>query len=177
MKCKDFKKIISLYLDGFLPPAERAEAEKHIFVCGECKKEYTALKNIRSVLVGFKLPETSKKLDSAFTDSVMDKIKNNSVVVEPVKSGKTFYLNVIKKHFLIAAGFLFVISASAVFLVKDNTAHKEAVARNTAIIQQQISARKNLNNDFIYVLENYFNSCAEAEDDTSEEEYIISLLA
>ncbi|MTI68798.1 MAG: DUF4349 domain-containing protein [Firmicutes bacterium] len=46
MKCKDFKKEMSLYIDGMLDENKKNELKKHLKECSKCKKEYKEMVKI-----------------------------------------------------------------------------------------------------------------------------------
>ena len=157
MKCNDFKEKISLYIDNKLSLKETEDLKKHLEICPECKQEYIVLKNIKNILskVG------KKEISSSFTDSVMDKIKSKSYE----QQNNVVFINFVKKHFVMAAGFLFIVLSSSLFFVKD-----------TYFIN------KKANNEYYAsvssAMQYYFDN-NNLEDDTEEsdyEEYILSLL-
>ena len=48
MSCKDFKNKLELYIDNELSRQDRAEFEKHLSSCSECKKELDMLKSVNA---------------------------------------------------------------------------------------------------------------------------------
>jgi hypothetical protein len=46
MKCETISNMMSSYIDGYLNEIEKAEFEKHIAECGQCKEEYESMLDI-----------------------------------------------------------------------------------------------------------------------------------
>lgn len=173
MKCKKIQEIISLYLDNKLSSAEAEQLKKHLESCYECKKDFIAAKNIKNLLSGLK---TDKTVSDGFTDSVMNKIKNKTYAE---KESKIISFNFIKKHFLIAASFIFVIAASSsIFFMKDTKTLNINQIENQNKIKTEITVKSQLKDISYYasVIESVFNDSS-SDDDDFEEEYIYSFLA
>lgn len=157
MKCKKFKEMISLYIDAKLSSKETEMLKKHFQTCRECEKEYTVLKNIKNILSRV----DKKELSSSFSDSVMDKIKNKTYKEEK----NVIFVNFIKKRFVMAAGFVFVILSCSLFFVKDTDfINKKSNNQHYASTSQAI--------------EYYFGNASASDTDGDDyEEYILSLFA
>ena len=157
MKCKKFKEMISLYIDAKLSSKETEMLKKHFQTCRECEKEYTVLKNIKNILSRV----DKKELSSSFSDSVMDKIKNKTYEEDK----NVVFMSFIKKHFLMAAGFIFIVLSSSLFFINDSgIVNKKANNEYYASTSQAI--------------EYYFGNENGSDADTDDyEEYILSLFA
>ena len=154
MKCKNFQEMISLYLDNRLSSEEIKQLEAHLASCPECKKEYIASKNIKNLLSGLK---TDKTVSDNFTDSVMNKIKNKAY---DNSNGKFFTVNFVKKHFLIAASFIFVVAASSsMFFMKDTKFVSINQIENQNKIKNEVVVKSQLKDNSYYasVIESIFN--------------------
>lgn len=66
MKCKEAKRLISLYIDGEIPPDKRFELEEHLSNCFYCKRELEEL--IFIIREIHKLPKVESSLN--FVDSL-----------------------------------------------------------------------------------------------------------
>ena len=109
MNCKKFQERISLYLDNKLSSAEINELMKHMDNCLECKQIYNDLVKVKKILS----VKQKIKISSNFTDSVMQGIYK---LPAKKKDSNVAYINVIRKYFVIAASFIFVLFAS-IFVV------------------------------------------------------------
>ena len=110
MNCKEFQEQISLYLDNKLSAAQTDELMKHIENCSDCKQFYDDLAKVKKILSV--KPKIS--VSPNFTDSVMQKIYNISA---KKKDSNIVYIS-IRKHFVIAASFIFVLLASVFFVMQ-----------------------------------------------------------
>ena len=157
MKCKNFKEMISLYLDDKLSSEKTETLKKHLQICAQCKQEYTVLKNIKNILSRV----DKKELSSSFSDSVMDKIKNKTYKEEK----NVIFVNFIKKRFVMAAGFVFIILSCSLFFVKDTDfINKKSNNQHYASTSQAV--------------EYYFGNANGSDTDGDDyEEYILSLFA
>ncbi len=167
MKCKNIQEIISLYLDNKLSSAEKEQLKHHLESCSSCKEEYIAVKNIKNLLSGLK---TSQVVDDGFTDSVMNKIKNKTYDDKP---GKIFTFNFIKKHFLIAASFIFVVAASSsvLFMKSDKDISNFNKNINQNKIQNEVAVKSQLkdNGYYVSIIESIFNDGLTEDDDFNED--------
>ena len=111
MNCRKFQEQISLHLDGKLSSAQVAELMKHIDNCSDCKQFYNDLAKIKKILSA---PKPKINISPNFTDSIMQSIyklpakKNDNNIV---------YIN-IRKYFMMAASFIFVLFASIFFVTQ-----------------------------------------------------------
>ena len=96
---------ISLYLDNKLSSAEINELMKHLDNCLECKQIYNDLVKVKKILS----VKQKINISSNFTDSVMQSIYK---LPAKKKDSNVAYINVIRKYFVIAASFIFVLFAS-----------------------------------------------------------------
>jgi hypothetical protein len=74
MDCKEFRKNVSIYLDGQLTASQRADFEKHVSECGECAKilEQTRL----AVKIVSQMPK--KPLPVGFFQRLNDRLDNET---------------------------------------------------------------------------------------------------
>jgi predicted anti-sigma-YlaC factor YlaD len=105
MNCKKIQEQISLYLDNKLSSAEINELMKHLDNCLECKQIYNDLVKVKKILS----VKQKINISSNFTDSVMQSIYK---LPAKKKDSNVAYINVIRKYFVIAASFIFVLFAS-----------------------------------------------------------------
>lgn len=106
MKCENAEVMISLHVDNKLSLEEVTSLMEHLNSCKKCRENYEDFKDIKIVLSDLKIPETS----SAFTDSLMKRITDSK------KSSGIVFANSLKKHFIMAASFIFIVAASVIFL-------------------------------------------------------------
>ena len=105
MNCKKFEEQISLHLDNKLSSAEVSELMKHLDSCSECMQIYNDLAKIKKILSS---PKSKISISPNFTDSVMQSIYK---LPAKKKDNNIVYIN-IRKYFMIAASFIFVLFAS-----------------------------------------------------------------
>ena len=110
MNCNKFQEQISLYLDNKLSLEEVKELMKHLESCSNCKQLHDDFVKVKKVL------STKPKINISdnFTDSVMDQIYKTE---HKKKDNNIIHIN-IKKYFVFAASFLFIISASVFFVMQ-----------------------------------------------------------
>ena len=107
----------------------------------------------------------------------MSKIKSKSY---DEKDNKIISFNFIKKHFLVAASFIFVVAASSsMFFVKDTKFVSANQIENQNKIKNEVTVKSQLKNNSYYasVIESVFEDNNMTEDDDFEEEYLYSFLA
>lgn len=69
MRCREAKKLISLYIDGEISFDKKIELEKHLYYCSSCKKELEDLKFIIKEI--HNLPKLEPSLN--FIDNLWDR--------------------------------------------------------------------------------------------------------
>ncbi|MFQ6083555.1 MAG: anti-sigma factor family protein [Candidatus Aminicenantia bacterium] len=62
MKCKQVKKLLHIYLDGFLEEKKAREIRKHLEKCENCKREVEHLKNVIDLMESYPIQEPSSEL-------------------------------------------------------------------------------------------------------------------
>ena len=105
MNCKKFEEQISLHLDNKLSAVEADELMKHLDNCSKCKQFYNDLVKVKKILSS---PKPKINISPNFTDSVMQSIYK---LPAKKKDNNIVYIN-IRKYFMIAASFIFVLFAS-----------------------------------------------------------------
>ncbi len=105
MNCKKFEEQISLHLDNKLSAVEADELMKHLDNCSKCKQFYNDLAKVKNILSS---PKPKISISPNFTDSVMQSIYK---LPAKKKDNNIVYIN-IRKYFMIAASFIFVLFAS-----------------------------------------------------------------
>ena len=110
MNCNKFQEQISLLIDNKLSLEEVKELMKHLESCSNCKQLHDDFVKVKKVL------STKPKINISdnFTDSVMDQIYKTE---HKKKDNNIIHIN-IKKYFVFAASFLFIISASVFFVTQ-----------------------------------------------------------
>lgn len=110
MNCNKFQEQISLLIDNKLSLEEVKELMKHLESCSNCKQLHDDFVKVKKVL------STKPKINISdnFTDSVMDQIYKTE---HKKKDNNIIHIN-IKKYFVFAASFLFIISASVFFVMQ-----------------------------------------------------------
>jgi len=151
MDCNKVQELISLYLDKKLSSQEIIELEKHFDVCEKCKQDYITLKNIKNILSS----SCKKEVSPNFTSSVMDKIKKEK------SNDNVIHFGSIKKKFIMAAGFLFIVASSFFFVNTNRPINQQNSQQYESAIQ--------------YCLDyDYYNE--EVSDYDEYEEYMLSVL-
>lgn len=74
MICKDFEKLIHLYLDGKLDEQKRKEVEKHLAECQKCREKFESLKLVEEKAKGIKIPEPGDAYWESFSQRVRERI-------------------------------------------------------------------------------------------------------
>lgn len=105
MNCKKFEELISLHLDNKLSAVQADELMKHLDNCSKCKQFYNDLVKVKKILSA---PKPKISISPNFTDSVMQSIYK---LPAKKKDNNIVYIN-IRKYFMIAASFIFVLFAS-----------------------------------------------------------------
>ena len=110
MNCNKFQEQISLLIDNKLSLEEVKELMKHLESCSNCKQLLDDFVKVKKVL------STKPKINISdnFTDSVMDQIYKTE---HKKKDNNIIHIN-IKKYFVFAASFLFIVSASVFFVTQ-----------------------------------------------------------
>jgi len=110
MNCNKFQEQISLLIDNKLSLEEVKELMKHLESCSNCKQLHDDFVKVKKVL------STKPKINISdnFTDSVMDQIYKTE---HKKKDNNIIHIN-IKKYFVFAASFLFIVSASVFFVMQ-----------------------------------------------------------
>lgn len=114
MNCKKFQEQISLHSDGKLSSVQTNDLMDHLNNCSQCKQFYNDLTNIKKIL-SYSKPKI--KISPNFTDSVMQSIYK---LPAKKKDSNVAYINVIRKYFVIAASFIFVLFASIFFVTQQS---------------------------------------------------------
>ena len=62
MKCEELEPLVSGYVDGELPPDQRAQVEAHLAACESCRRELAAVEALKEnlAMVKFKEPQDAK---------------------------------------------------------------------------------------------------------------------
>lgn len=110
MNCNKVQEQISLLIDNKLSLEEVKELMKHLESCSNCKQLHDDFVKVKKVL------STKPKINISdnFTDSVMNQIYKTE---HKKKDNNIIHIN-IKKYFVFAASFLFIISASVFFVTQ-----------------------------------------------------------
>ena len=110
MNCNKVQEQISLLIDNKLSLEEDKELMKHLESCSNCKQLHDDFFKVKKVL------STKPKINISdnFTDSVMNQIYKTE---HKKKDNNIIHIN-IKKYFVFAASFLFIISASVFFVTQ-----------------------------------------------------------
>jgi CO dehydrogenase/acetyl-CoA synthase beta subunit len=110
MNCNKFQEQISLLIDNKLSLEEVKELMKHLESCSNCKQLHDDFVKVKKVL------STKPKINISdnFTDSVMNQIYKTE---HKKKDNNIIHIN-IKKYFVFAASFLFIVSASVFFVMQ-----------------------------------------------------------
>ena len=110
MNCNKFQEQISLLIDNKLSLEEVKELMKHLESCSNYKQLHDDFVKVKKVL------STKPKINISdnFTDSVMDQIYKTE---HKKKDNNIIHIN-IKKYFVFAASFLFIVSASVFFVTQ-----------------------------------------------------------
>jgi hypothetical protein len=74
MICKDFEKLIHLYLDQKLDEQKRKEVEKHLSECQKCREKFETLKLVEEKAKEIKIPEPGDAYWESFSQRVRQKI-------------------------------------------------------------------------------------------------------
>jgi len=74
MICKDFEKLIHLYLDQKLDEQKKKEVEKHLEECQKCRERFEALKLVEEKAKGIKIPEPGDAYWESFSQRVRERI-------------------------------------------------------------------------------------------------------
>lgn len=127
MKCKDACLNISLHIDNKLSLEDVAVLMEHLDNCPKCRQVYKDLKNIKIILCDRTVPQLNKN----FTNSAMNAIKKH----KKNDNDDVAFIGFVKKHFVMAAAFIFVVLASAVFFAKGPAAvpKQETLSHNSAV--------------------------------------------
>ncbi len=74
MICKDFEKLIHLYLDQKLDQQKRKELEKHLSECQKCREKFETLKLVEEKTKAIKIPEPGDTYWESFSQRVRERI-------------------------------------------------------------------------------------------------------
>jgi len=74
MICKDFEKLIHLYLDQKLDEQKKKEVEKHLAECQKCREKFETLKLVEKKAKGIKIPEPGDTYWESFSQRVRQRI-------------------------------------------------------------------------------------------------------
>lgn len=88
--CSEIRELMSLYIDEELDEIERVEFEKHIELCGECRKELAEIKNIISMC--------SSIGEEELPDSFRDELHLKLLAVKEENDSKNKILKLRKKY-------------------------------------------------------------------------------
>lgn len=139
MKCENAKPLISLHIDNKLSLEEVKELMEHLNTCESCRQTYKDFKDIKIVLSDMQ----KTKLSDNFTDSVMLKIKEAK---NKRNKQNIIFISFLKRHFVMAASFIFIIAASAVIL-----SNKPSSSSNTtALAEYYLNYEQNTSVEEIY---------------------------
>jgi hypothetical protein len=74
MRCKDFDKLIHLFLDQKLDEQMKKEMEEHLSQCPRCKEKFEALKLVQEKARGIEIPEPEDAYWESFSRRVRERI-------------------------------------------------------------------------------------------------------
>jgi len=74
MICKDFERLIHLFLDQELDEQKREELEKHLAECQKCREKFETLKLVEEKAKGIKIPEPEEAYWERFSQRVRQRI-------------------------------------------------------------------------------------------------------
>jgi len=112
MKCNNIELMISLHIDNKLSLEEVSSLMEHFDSCEKCRQLYKDFKDIKSILL-----DNNKQpiLSDNFTNYTMQKIKN---LKSQPKENNIVFVKFVKKHLVMVASFIFIVTASIVFMTQ-----------------------------------------------------------
>jgi anti-sigma factor RsiW len=123
MTCEKFKDIISAFIDSEASPLEQLALQKHLDLCGECKRELMLLYRMRNMVREGQVAQKEISLSS----SVMERIRK--LPVKPRKSTvKSFALSLVSRFS--AAAVILAATVATIFYAYSNHVNYIAVRDN-----------------------------------------------
>lgn len=106
MNCNKFEFLISQYIDNEITKEDSIILEKHLKQCSKCCKTLKCFKNNRTILLNSKLSTIINDVEN----KISEKIKH--IQEQKTKKKNIVLVDFVKKHFVLAASFLFIVVSS-----------------------------------------------------------------
>jgi predicted anti-sigma-YlaC factor YlaD len=78
MKCEEVKPYLMSHLDGEIEPEKKAEIERHLAECEECRREYQAFVKLKQETDKMKLADLSDELWSGYWKGVYRRVERGA---------------------------------------------------------------------------------------------------
>lgn len=78
MKCEEVKPYLMSHLDGEIEPEKKAEVEKHLAECEECRREYQAFVKLKQETDKMKLADLSDELWNGYWKGVYRRVERGT---------------------------------------------------------------------------------------------------
>jgi predicted anti-sigma-YlaC factor YlaD len=78
MKCEEVKPYLMSHLDGEIEPEKKAEIERHLAECEECRREYQAFVKLKQETDKKKLADLSDELWSGYWKGVYRRVERGA---------------------------------------------------------------------------------------------------
>lgn len=104
MSCNKYEFLISKKIDGVITDEELSVLNAHLQNCPKCRKNLELFQKTRNILLSTKV---APKKTSNIKFKIFDKIEQ-----QKQKNNKVVFVNWTRKHFILAASFIFVVLAS-----------------------------------------------------------------
>ncbi len=110
MSCKKYRKIMSLYYDGEVSPADREKLMKHLSCCHSCHSYFENLKILQDGIASFKTAKASDEYNREMASRVVRRLAFEQIQSRPARKEK--FLWAMKRRWLVALpSFLIIILA------------------------------------------------------------------